>query len=143
MATIIDLTLDEKSSTGSERVDEKQIGFTAPVDIAVVDAPVTLEPSHAAEYVEFLQLKEQFEADPKVYSALVRKRENPFPGRCLWNRIQGMNTLTELNSQSTSALFQCYFCTTFSILSTVSHRAAFSTCLYSYTNFMQSPMRVT
>lgn len=73
MATNVDTTLDEKSSSASERLDEKQIGFTAPVDIAVVDAPVRLDPSHAAEYVEFLQLKEYFEADPKVYSALVRK----------------------------------------------------------------------
>ena len=39
------------------------------VDIAIVDAPVTLDQSRAAEYIEFLQLKENFEADPKVYRA--------------------------------------------------------------------------
>lgn len=62
-------TLDKKAS------DEKQIGFTAPIDISVAEAPAVLEPSHAAEYVDFLRLKEHFESDPKAYKALVRRRK--------------------------------------------------------------------
>lgn len=60
--------LDEKPP------DEKQIGFTAPIDFAIVDAPTVLELSHAAEYAEFLRLKEHFESNPKAYKALVRRR---------------------------------------------------------------------
>jgi len=62
-------TLDRKPS------DEKQIGFSAPIDISAIDAPAALEPSHAAEYVEFLQLKEHFESGPKAYKSLVRRRK--------------------------------------------------------------------
>ncbi|KAF4633608.1 hypothetical protein G7Y89_g4509 [Cudoniella acicularis] len=63
-------TLDEKSSKNSE---EKTVGFTAPIDISVIDAPATLNPAHAEEYVEFLQLKDHFEADPKAHKALIRR----------------------------------------------------------------------
>lgn len=61
-------TLDRKRS------DEKQIGFNDSIDVAVVNAPTALEPSHAAEYLDFLQLKEHFESDPQAYKSLVRRR---------------------------------------------------------------------
>lgn len=61
-------TLDRKPS------DEKQVGFNAPIDITGIDAPAALDPSHAAEYLEFLELKEHFESDPKAYKSLVRRR---------------------------------------------------------------------
>jgi hypothetical protein len=64
-------TLDQKPS------DEKQIGFNEPLDISVAEAPVILDPSHAAEYVEYLRLKEHFESDPKAYKSLVRRRTSP------------------------------------------------------------------
>lgn len=70
-------TLDRKVS------DEKQIGLTAPIDISVAEAPVILEPSHAAEYVDYLRLKEHFEADPKAYKALVRRRKSQSDTRLL------------------------------------------------------------
>ncbi|TVY35690.1 hypothetical protein LSUB1_G004294 [Lachnellula subtilissima] len=63
-------TLDRKPS------DEKQVGFNAPIDITGIDAPAALEPSHAAEYLEFLELKEHFESDPKAYKALIRRQSN-------------------------------------------------------------------
>ncbi|TVY41297.1 High-affinity nicotinic acid transporter [Lachnellula occidentalis] len=63
-------TLDRKPS------DEKQVGFNAPIDIMGIDAPAALEPSHAAEYLEFLELKDHFESDPKAYKSLVRRQSN-------------------------------------------------------------------
>jgi hypothetical protein len=78
-STNIDADTDQKVPT-SQTSDEKQIGFSAPVKISAIGAPVELSPEHAAEYVEFLQLKEQFESDPKAYKALVRRRRrSPFP----------------------------------------------------------------
>ncbi|TVY89299.1 High-affinity nicotinic acid transporter [Lachnellula willkommii] len=53
--------------------DEKQVGFNAPIDITGIDAPATLDPSHAAEYLEYLELKERFESDPTAYKSLVRR----------------------------------------------------------------------
>ncbi|KUJ19133.1 putative high-affinity nicotinic acid transporter [Mollisia scopiformis] len=66
--------LDRKAS-GSDNSggEEKQIGLSTSIDPATIDAPVPLEAAHAAEYVEFLQLKNKFESDPKAYKALIRR----------------------------------------------------------------------
>ena len=73
MAANIMPSLDRKPSD-SEVSEEKQVGFTASLDLAAIDAPVELSAEHAAEYVHFLQLKTQFEADPKAYKKLIRRR---------------------------------------------------------------------
>lgn len=59
-------TLPESSPTISDGGSEiKEMIGTAGVDIS---------PAHAAEYQEYLALKETFEADPARYKRLVRKR---------------------------------------------------------------------
>ncbi|KKY20010.1 putative high-affinity nicotinic acid [Phaeomoniella chlamydospora] len=61
------------SLSTSDGHDEKQIGTSTTVDASAIDAPVDLEPSHAQEYLDFLQLQAKFESDPKAYKRLVRK----------------------------------------------------------------------
>lgn len=81
-STEMDPTLARRPSD-SDGSDEKQIGLKTTVVPTDVDAPVELDAAHAVEYVEFLELKRQFEEDPKKYKALIRKCIAPQPAlRC-------------------------------------------------------------
>jgi hypothetical protein len=44
----------------------------SPVEVSVLP----LEADHASEYAEYLALNAQFEADPKAYKKMIRKRES-------------------------------------------------------------------
>lgn len=64
---------DDKTSFSGDS-EEKQVGFSSPVDAAAVDSPVVLAPEHAAEYVEYVKLKTHFEANPAEYKRILRLR---------------------------------------------------------------------
>lgn len=76
----------DRRGSGSDVSDEKQIGITTVIDPADIDAPTILDAAHAVEYVEFMELKKQFEEDPKAYKALIRKRKIIWP-QFVWHRV--------------------------------------------------------
>jgi hypothetical protein len=67
-------TFGGQRSESIDEKDEKDIGVYPAIDTSVIESPVELLPQHAAEYLQFLQLKEHFESDPKAYKKLVRRR---------------------------------------------------------------------
>lgn len=68
--------MDTKTSFSADS-EEKQIGFSSPVDAGVIDSPAVLAPEHAAEYVEFVKLKQHFESNPTEYKRILRLRVYP------------------------------------------------------------------
>lgn len=57
------------SESASTSDPEKQNGstYTVPADI-----PVELEPTHAAEYADYLRLKEHYASDPNAHRRIIR-----------------------------------------------------------------------
>lgn len=68
--------MDTKTSF-SGYSEEKQVGFSSPFEATVIDSPAVLAPEHAAEYVEFVKLKQHFESNPTEYKRILRLRLYP------------------------------------------------------------------
>lgn len=76
-------------SINSPSDDEKKVGMLDVSDVpSIAEVPAELLPAHAAEYKDFLVLKAKFEADPKAYNSLLRRRMIPSKEtRCSFSKL--------------------------------------------------------